>query len=81
MKKILFLCGVGVLLSASAYASCYTGFACSIESLEQEEYKKTSEYMEIIDKYFSKEPLEKDYAKGKILITNYKDIFLFNTVV
>ena len=81
MNKFLLTVISGIIISSGAYASCFTGFACSIESLEQEEYKKTAEYMEIIDKYFSKEPLEKDYAKGKILINNYNDIFLFKTIV
>lgn len=73
MRK-LFLFMVLIMLN-SAFASCYTGFACSIESLQAVEWENS------INSYFAKNVPEINYITGKLNVLNYNDLFIFNTIV
>lgn len=70
----LFL--IGLLVSASpAFASCYSGFACSTNSLQLQEN------ISAIENYFAKNIIEPNYFTGFSNIITYNDLFLFNTIV
>lgn len=73
MRKLLLF--LWLIMLNSAFASCYTGFACSIENLQAIEHANT------INNYFAKNVPEINYITGKFNILNYNDLFLFNTIV
>ncbi len=78
---ILMIITMMNITSISAMAGCFTGFACSIEELEQKNLQQTAEYITIINNYFSKTVKEINYITGKQEINNYRDIFILNTIV
>lgn len=73
MRK-MFLFMTFIMLNP-AFANCYTGFACSIEGLQVFERVNT------INNYFAKNVPEVNYITGKFDVSNYNDLFIFNTVV
>ena len=73
MKYLLFL---GFLIVASpVVASCYTGFACSIDSLQMQEN------INAIENYFARNVIEPNYITGIPNFITYNDLFMFNTIV
>ena len=60
-------------------ADCITGFACSLNELQQKE--DALEFVTAINNYFSKQVKTPDFVKHKTEITDYNDIFIFNTIV
>ena len=73
MRKILVL--IALVMASPVWANCFTGFACSIDSLQIQQNIAT------IENYFSKNVIEPNYILGKSQILNYNDLFLFNTIV
>lgn len=71
-----YLLLVGILIVASpVLASCYTGFACSIDSLQLQEN------INAIENYFARTVIEPNYITGSFNIVTYNDLFMFNTIV
>ena len=52
--KIFFSLVILFNFALSSYANCYTGFACSIASIENEAQKQFDEFSQNLDKYLSK---------------------------
>ncbi len=73
MKNILLFCLLS--FSSVALANCYTGAACSIETLQ------LKQNINLINSYFDRKVAVPDYLKKKPQITNYRDLFIFNTIV
>lgn len=65
----------------SSSANCYTGFACSIASIENEAQKQFDAFSQKLDKYFSKKINEDFFFSKKPSEVIYNDLFIFNTVV
>ena len=63
------------------FASCHTGFACNIQELENDEVQKYQNFISLINKYFEKRYIEKDYITDKFKINSYNEIFTFNTIL
>ncbi len=78
-KTVLILC-VFILASTSAFANCYTGFACSIKDLNNNS-QQTKEYIDNINHYFNKTVNENLYFGKLSSNINYNDMFIFNTIV
>ena len=81
MYKYIIVFALFVLSSSNCFANCYTGFACNLQQLQNEEIKKHQNFIGLINKYFEKRYIEKDYITDKFNITSYNDIFLFNTIL
>ena len=79
-KIIIFFVSV-IFVVQNAFAGCYTGFACNLQQLQDEQIKKHQNFINFINKYFEKRYIEKDYITDKFKITSYKDIFSFNTIL
>ena len=85
MKKIfLNITFMIVMLSGaslSSYADCFTGFACSINDLENKELaEQADKFIPAINDYFSMKLNDADYfdiPQSK----NYIDLFTFNTLI
>ncbi len=72
--KYLLLFGIFTIANP-VFASCYIGFACSIDSLQM------NENVNAIENYFVRNAIEPSYISGSAYIFNYNDLFLFNTIV
>lgn len=73
MRYLLLL---GFLIVASpVIASGYTGFACSMGSLQLQEN------INAIENYFAKNCIEPNYITGVPNFITYNDLFMFNTIV
>lgn len=70
----LFVLGL-LIVASPVMASCYTGFACSIDSLQLQEN------INAIENYFAKNCIEPNYITGVHNIITYNDLFMFNTIV
>ena len=70
----LFLLGL-IFVASPVMASCYTGFACSMETLQLQQN------INVIENYFAKNCIEPDYITGATNILTYNDLFMFNTIV
>lgn len=79
-KTVLVLC-VFILASTSAFAYCSTGFACSLETLNEEQFQQDIKLMRDINKYFAKEIHNNIFVGHLNTNTNYNDLFIFNTIV
>ncbi len=80
IKTVLVLC-VFILASTSAFSYCSTGFACSIETLNEEQILQEIKFMQDINKYFSKEIHNNLFVGHLSPDINYNDLFIFNTIV
>lgn len=81
MCKNLIVLSLFIFSLSSCYANCYTGFACNLEQLQDEEIKKHKSFINLINKYFEKKYIEKDYITDKFKINSYNEIFSFNTIL
>lgn len=80
MKLLLTFC-IFFNMVLCSFASCYTGFACSINDLEQKQAKKHKEFNENLNNYFSKK-INSDYFFSKRYSNIvYNDLFIFSTIV
>lgn len=79
-KTVLILC-VFILASTSGFASCETGFACSIKDLEIEQNRHDVEAMQKIQSYFNKTINEDLFFIKSNPQLSYNDLFIFNTIV
>lgn len=70
----LFVLGL-LIVASPVMASCYTGFACSID------YLQFKENVNLIENYFAKNCIEPNYITGVQNIITYNDLFMFNTIV
>ena len=68
-------------LGLTAFANCYTGFACSILGMEDQAIKQFKEFNQNLDRYFSKEINEDFFFSKKPSKITYNDLFIFNTIV
>ncbi|MCD7878664.1 MAG: hypothetical protein LUG16_01870 [Candidatus Gastranaerophilales bacterium] len=83
MKNLLKYIIMGVLIFAApvnAFASCYTGFACSIDDLEKQQANKYDEYTAALHKYFDKDINEDIFFKKNYNDLTYNELFIFNTI-
>lgn len=80
IKTVLALC-VFITASTSAFAYCSTGFACSIEALNEEQILQEMKFMQDINKYFSKEIHNNLFSGHLSPDINYNDLFIFSTIV
>lgn len=80
IKTVLVLC-VFILASTSAFSYCSTGFACSIETLSEEQFQQDIKLMQSINQYFSKEIHNNVFIGHLSPEINYNDLFIFNTIV
>ena len=83
MKKFFKLISIMFVFlagSASAFADCHTGFACSINDLEAKQYFD-AEYINKINNYFNKQVNENLFFGRLNSDVNYNDLFIFNTIV
>lgn len=81
MKNIIILAALLLLSQNIVLADCFTGFACSIADLEDKQSEHYKEIISVIQNYFNKKNLEKNYVTGKYTINNYNDIFSYNTIL
>ncbi len=84
MKYLLNLIAsltVSAFIINSAVAGCYTGFACSLEDLEKIEQQNNKEFIFVLNKFFNKSVKEPVFLANQNNITNYRDLFIFNTIV
>lgn len=81
MFKFIIVFTFVFLFVQNAFADCYTGFACNLQQLQEDETRKYQNFIGLINKYFEKRYIEKDYITDKFKITSYNDIFAFNTVL
>jgi len=65
----------------AVFADCNTGYACSIESLEEMRIQRDIEAKGIIESIFSKKLKEPSFINKKITSSDYKDLFTFNIFV
>ncbi|MBQ8886894.1 MAG: hypothetical protein IJY61_04250 [Candidatus Gastranaerophilales bacterium] len=79
--KIIFSFVILFNLALSSYANCYTGFACSIASIENEAQKQFDEFSQKLDRYFSKKINEDFFFSKNPSELSYNDLFIFSTVV
>ena len=70
-----------IFVSIPATAECITGFACSIETLEETQIKQNIKMAENINKYFDKSVNEQIFFNKKPVQISYNDLFVFNTIV
>lgn len=70
-----------IFFSIPATAECITGFACSIETLEETQIKQNIKMAENINKYFDKSVNEQIFFNKKPVKISYNDLFVFNTIV
>lgn len=80
MKSLLAVF-VFINIAISSYANCYTGFACSISSLGENQKEQYKEFSNELNKYFSKKINENAFFSKKVDKLAYKDLFLFNTII
>lgn len=82
MCKLIFLSLLLFsLTSLSSFADCYTGFACNLQQLQNDDIKKQQSFINLINKYFEKKYIEKNYITDKFKINSYNEIFSFNTIL
>lgn len=79
-KTVLILC-VFILAATSAFAYCSTGYACSIEALDEQQLLQEIQLAENINEYFSKEIHNHVFVGYLSPEINYNDLFIFNTIV
>jgi hypothetical protein len=78
MKKYLFLLILFVLFFPNTVLGCVTGFACSIDNLEQLQQDSLIQY---IDNLFNKEINVNYFFAHPFYSENYNDLFLFKSVL
>jgi len=80
--KMVLLLGVFILASSSGFASCETGFACSISDLETSVKQNDAEAVQKIQSYFNK-TINEDFFFNQMNpdLISYNDLFIFNTIV
>jgi hypothetical protein len=78
--SIIFIL-VNVFFSQNANADCNTGFACSLSDLEATESVMLTNTKSLINNYFARNIIEPDYISKSTPITNYNDLFIFNTIL
>lgn len=81
MYKFFIVLFVFLFSQQMIFASCHTGFACNLQQLQDEEIKKQQNFINLINKYFEKRYIEKDYITDKFKINSYNEIFSFNTIL
>ena len=81
MYKYIIVFPLFFLSVQNCFANCYTGFACNLQQLQNDEIKKHQNFINLINKYFEKRYIEKDYITDKFNISSYNDIFVFNTIL
>ena len=81
MYKYLIVLIICFLFGQNCFADCYTGFACNLQQIEKEEIKNYQNFINLINKYFEKRYIEKDYITDKFKINSYNEIFSFNTIL
>ena len=78
--KFFYLFCVFFNITLSALANCNTGFACSIEELENQAFEQFYQYNQNLEKYFSKKINEDLFFSNKPSNLTYNDLFIFNTI-
>ncbi len=81
LKIILIVLFGFVFGSIQVLAECITGFACSINMLEDMQIKQNIKTVANINNYFEKTVNENFFFDKKLVQINYNDLFLFNTIV
>lgn len=81
MCKLIILSFLFVSTSLNSFADCYTGFACNLQQLQTQQEKEHQNFINLINKYFEKRYIEKDYITDKFKINSYNEIFSFNTIL
>jgi hypothetical protein len=79
VKSILILLAFNIGLSA--YSSCTTGFACSINDLKAQEQKQELEYISKLNEYFDITLNENVFFNQHLQTVTYRDLFTFNKVL
>ncbi len=79
--NIVFIFSLFIIASTPAYTDCFVGSACSISDLENEQAKKTSNYIEFLDTYFNKRISDKLFFNSDINELNYNNLFVFKNIV
>ncbi len=80
MKKILILFAF-IFGSSSAFASCETGFACSVSELNMRQILLEEQFVNDMNDYFNKNINEELFFNYKNPNLSYNDLFIFNTIV
>ena len=81
MYKDIIVFALSLFFVQNCFASCYTGFACNVQQLQNEEIKKYQNFIILINKYFEKKYIENDYITNNFKINSYNEIFSFNTIL
>lgn len=84
MKIYLSLIAVLCLIFINqipSLADCFTGFACSISDLEQENNLQNQAYQNTINNYFDKTISADLFFNQNKNNFQYNDLFIFNTIV
>ena len=84
MKKVFllfFTMYTLIIFASSAIASCYTGFACSINDLEEKQTQQNHEFINAINDYFDKKPNADLFFSKADNSLAYNDLFIFSTIV
>lgn len=83
MKKIKYLYFISLLITMSlntAFADCFTGFACSVADLEKKEQEEINNNINIYKRYFEQKNEQQQILISGKPIKDYNDLFLFNSV-
>ncbi len=80
IKLLLFMCIIKFAAANTVYA-CETGFACSINDLEQNKTEQEKIYIEKINNFFNKKINEDLFFGFKDEFVDYNDLFVFKSVL
>lgn len=70
-----------LIFHQNAFADCNTGFACSINDLAQNEIAIFQANKSLINDYFERKIIEPNYISKTTPVSNYNDLFIFNTIL
>ena len=66
-----------MLFPVHTFADCFTGYACSIDSLAKLEAERDLKIINFINDYFERQAQEINYISGKFDMKNYNDFFVY----
>lgn len=74
----IILCLI-LLSSSTAFADCYTGFACSIADLEKQQEEQLNKDIDNFEQYLKQKNSPKEMLVSS-KIEYYNDLFIFNPI-
>ena len=76
-----FLLFFSLLYFAQNTNACETGFACSIDNMQQMQYQQEVFMLIYLDNLFDKKLNENLFFARPFYTENYNDMFIFNSII